>query len=81
MESCHFIAATRPGFDKEDLLRSLADSVKMNPKLRISFLDVPALSISSSDIRQRIENGLSIRYLLPETVEAYIHKYHLYERK
>lgn len=81
MESCHFIAATRPGFDKEDLLRSLTDSMKNNPNLRISFLDVPALSISSSDIRQRIENGLSIRYLLPESVEAYIHKYHLYERK
>jgi nicotinate-nucleotide adenylyltransferase len=39
---------------------------------------VSGLDISSSDIRQRVKTGRSIRYLLPDSVEAYIRKYQLY---
>lgn len=77
---CQFIAATRPGFDLEALDQVL---IKL-PALRgrLHFLEVPALAISSSDIRRRVSEGRPIKYLLPETVEHYIYKTGLYrERK
>jgi nicotinate-nucleotide adenylyltransferase len=39
---------------------------------------VSGLDISSSDVRRRVKTGRSIRYLLPDSVEAYIRKYQLY---
>ncbi len=44
----------------------------------IFFQEITALDISSTHIRQRIKQGQSITYLLPETVEAYIRTYRLY---
>lgn len=41
-------------------------------------LDFPLLDISSSFIRTRIGQGKSVKYLLPASVEAYIHEYNLY---
>jgi len=71
-EKCTFIAATRPGYVLEDL--------QLNPSLqhKIYFLEVPALAISSTDIRRRIHEGEPIKYLVPEEVENYIYKYRLY---
>lgn len=45
---------------------------------RIHFLNVTALDISASDIRQRLRRGLSVRYLLPATVERYVTREGLY---
>jgi len=42
------------------------------------FLAVTALMISASDIRRRCALGLSIRYLVPATVDAYIGEHRLY---
>ena len=48
---------------------------------KLAFLEVPALSISSTDVRRRIANGEPIKYLLPETVETYIYKNGLYQKE
>jgi nicotinate-nucleotide adenylyltransferase len=39
---------------------------------------IAGVDISSSAIRQRVKNGRSLRYLVPDSVDAYIRKYQLY---
>ena len=41
-------------------------------------LDMPVIGISSSEIRKRVTQGLSIRYLVPDEVEEYIIEQKLY---
>ncbi|MCZ2738058.1 nicotinate-nucleotide adenylyltransferase [Bacillus safensis] len=43
------------------------------------FADVPAFDVSSTLIRQRIEQGKPVDYLIPKAVERYIKEHHLYE--
>ena len=45
---CNFVAVTRPGYDKETLLQNLKIFMT-NYKLNLTFIEVPALSISSTD--------------------------------
>ena len=47
---------------------------------KVIQLDMPVIGISSSEIRQRIAQGLSIRYLVPDKVAEYIAKQKLYIR-
>jgi nicotinate-nucleotide adenylyltransferase len=48
-------------------------------QLREDILETPRIDISSSDIRRRVADGRSIRYLVPPAVSAYIGRHHLYE--
>ncbi|MCL1975218.1 MAG: nicotinate-nucleotide adenylyltransferase [Firmicutes bacterium] len=73
IDMCRIIAATRPGYDLTDISRLPSNFCE-----KIEMLQVPALSISSSDIRCRIREGKPIKYLLPEAVETYIYKQRLY---
>lgn len=45
---------------------------------RIAQFDAPRLAISSTDIRERIASGRSVRYLVPDGVRAYIEEHKLY---
>ena len=45
---------------------------------KVIQLDMPVIGISSSGIRQRIAQGLSIRYLVPTEVENYIAEQKIY---
>ena len=73
LELAHVIAATRPG---HDIARFEAEAPTSHPN--ISVMDVPALAISSTDIRKRVQEGTPIRYLVPEAVHTYIDKWELY---
>ena len=44
------------------------------------IVETPLLEISSTGIRKRVRRGLSIRYLVPDAVEAYIRRKGLYRR-
>jgi len=68
----HFIAATRPGYDIAALDARAAD----HPG--ITVMNIPALAISSTDIRERVAKGRPIRYLVPEGVKSYVEKADLY---
>jgi nicotinate-nucleotide adenylyltransferase len=73
---CTFIAATRPGYEP-DLLAGLPEGADLKlPK--VEYMAIPALAISSSDIRARVASGRPIRYLLPEDVAEFIEKNGLY---
>ncbi len=69
----HFIAATRPGYD---IAAFEAHAPRANPD--ISVMNIPALAISSTDVRSRVSAGGPIRYLVPEGVKSYIEKAELY---
>ena len=73
---CQIVAVTRPGYDKSKIFYELRKA-GISP-YSFTFLEVPALSISSTDIRNRVSVGKTIRYLLPESVEQYINKLKLY---
>ncbi|MCW2277116.1 nicotinate-nucleotide adenylyltransferase [Heliophilum fasciatum] len=70
IRSCYFIAAYRPGYDPEELHRAIAEWQGRGG--RFHLLEVPALAISSTDIRERRRQNRSIKYLLPEPVEQAI---------
>lgn len=65
---CEFICVARPGEQARAKLRGL----------RVHKLPGHPADISSSDIRERLARGASIRYLVPEIVQRYIHKTGLY---
>ena len=77
MDHCRFIAATRPGYNLNDLDKKFK-AILPEYSNRIETIEVPALAISSTDIRQRVAKDMSIKYLVPEAVEQYILKNNLY---
>ncbi len=77
LSSCSFVAATRPGYSREKL-NGIIDTIRERYGTNIYYLNVPALAISSTDIRERVRSGRPIKYLLPEAVEDYIAKKGLY---
>ena len=73
-----FIAATRPGINilrTQEKIESLINKYSAN----IINVYVPSLDISSTYIREQVKYNKSIRYLVPESVEAYIHENKLYQ--
>ncbi len=76
LRSCHFIAATRQGTELD--LKRLRDFFGPLCDEHIHQLTTPELEISSTNIRERIRDGHSIRYMVPRSVEEYIRKEGLY---
>jgi nicotinate-nucleotide adenylyltransferase len=72
-ELARFIAATRPGYDMAPL-----ETAAPTNHPRIDVMHIPALAISSTDIRARVAKGEPIRYLVPEGVKSYVEKAGLY---
>lgn len=68
-ELAHFVGVTRPG-------HRLADPGL--PDGRVSLMEVPALSISSTECRERVRSGEPIWYLVPDGIVQYINKRDLY---
>lgn len=65
----HFVAVSRPGH---------VLSTEGLPTEDVSQLEIPALSISSTDCRARVRRGDPVWYLVPDGVVQYIAKHDLY---
>lgn len=75
LELCQVIAATRPGYD----LGRLAGVLEGLPRReQVHVMEVPALAVSSSMIRERLRAGKGARYLVPDEVAALIEKTGVY---
>ncbi|MFN2488890.1 MAG: nicotinate-nucleotide adenylyltransferase [Actinomycetota bacterium] len=70
-ELAEVIAVTRPGFRLE--------RVEAGPAMpEVHVLDMPAIGVSSSEIRERVATGQPIEYMVPDEVARYIRKNGLY---
>ena len=69
LKLARFIGVTRPGYELSDAHL---------PIDAVSLLDVPAMAISSSDVRARVAAGKPVWYLVPDGVVQYINKHSLY---
>ena len=70
-ELAHFVAVSRPGHQV---------SISALPEGHVSWVEIPALAISSTDCRDRVERGSPVWYLVPDGVVQYIAKHQLYRR-
>ena len=75
---CEIIAATRPSFIP-DYEAFLAKANEL--ELKVYFITIPALEISSREIRSRARRGLPVRYLTPTAVAVYIEKHGIYRKE
>ena len=90
---CSFVVVSRPGFSM-DQVPPLAGRFKqkivvlpaqgpvpdIHPSaVTIFLLQIEALEVSSTEVRERVRRGKSIKGLVPESVEAYIRENKLYQ--
>ncbi len=76
---CHFVIVNRPGYSTDASTR-LVELIGNNNILDMERLriEIKPVGISSTDIRKRINDGIEIKGLVPECVEAYIKEHGLY---
>lgn len=92
-ELAHIVVGYRPGFTLEERIHSATEELQRHYHARlctaailsqqpcggIAELAIPKLEISATDIRRRVAENRTIRYLLPNAVADYIHQHHLYK--
>ena len=78
-QEIEFVVALRPGYiDKEEINREI-DFLRENFGTRINLIKTPLYEISSTDLRDRIHEGKSLRYLIPKKVLDYIEESGFYK--
>jgi nicotinate-nucleotide adenylyltransferase len=75
IEMCTLAVLRRPGYsaDIDELERQIPGLAS-----RVVFIPAPELEISSSDLQERVREGLSIQHLVPSCVADYVAEHHLY---
>ncbi len=87
-DHAHFLVINRPGFQSEDLGRFLTslevgferdgDKFVVPSGNHLIFREATLMDISSTEIRNRVAEGKTIRFMLPKTVRTYIIENRLY---
>lgn len=77
MEKAHIVAAQRDDKGNDRMVLKMKElNVKYNA--RIELLRIPRMEVSSRMLRERVKEGQSIRYFLPEAVRNYIKEHGFY---
>jgi len=79
VDACRIVTALRPGWEeiRWDHLRTRLSEDQIAP-LRAGVMHTPRIEISASDIRRRLREGRSVRYLVPDAVRDYLHEHKVY---
>lgn len=69
------VVVNRPGIEMADA----SQVPDLGPESRpVQFVTIPPIGIASTDLRRRLAEGRTVRYLIPHGVEAYIEAHGLY---
>jgi nicotinate-nucleotide adenylyltransferase len=68
----NIMVVARPGYNLAQL--------EPDFRARVRVVAISGCDISSTEIRNRLKEGRSIRYLVPESVESYLVRHHLYRQ-
>ena len=77
VELCSLVIVNRPGNQAVDVNEVVKKYPEAGAKLRI--INVPRMEISSSEIRERVRQEKSLKYLVSEEVIEYIDQNNLYK--
>ena len=75
LELARVAAVERVDWARERIVRSVASLTGAD---RLTFIHMPLIEISSSDLRERAARGMPLRYLVPDRVAEYIGEHGLY---
>jgi nicotinate-nucleotide adenylyltransferase len=67
LEACEVVAVSRPGEPPPEALPA-----------GVAWVDGPGLAVSATDVRRRVKEGRSVRFLVPDAVADYVAKRRLY---
>ncbi|MCK9201863.1 MAG: nicotinate-nucleotide adenylyltransferase [Gallionella sp.] len=91
-ELAHIVVGFRPGYTLDERIEVAPEMLRKHYRERlcaveamahvpcggVAELAIPKLEISATDIRRRVAESRTIRYLLPNAVADYIYQHHLY---
>lgn len=77
----HLVAVQRPGYSEDSAYLEQLESRLPGLAHKLQVVSAPQLEISSTNLRQRIVEGMPIKYQTPEAVERYIYENQLYQAK
>lgn len=79
MQNCIIAAAVREGHSMHELKEKI-DDLKHRYCSDIRLFTAARIDISSTDIREKIENKHSVQYIIPDKVLKYMSQNHIYEK-
>jgi len=87
LDIAHIVATARPGWQLPDtgavgelIQQHRVDESELFDSVagRVSIVEMTLLPVSATGIRQSLQRGDSVNYLVPESVVGYINQHHLY---
>jgi len=78
LELCTLVPFARGGEDPARVAEQIQLPEPVKTGLMERLIRIHEIEISASEVRMRLAEGLSIRYLVPPEVEMYIAEHHLY---
>jgi nicotinate-nucleotide adenylyltransferase len=78
LKLARLVAIARPGV--ELATPESVDARVPGASTRITVVQTPGVAISSTELRERVAEGRSLRYLVPDAVAAYVREHGLYQK-